>query len=52
MSLLKRIEQGKKTGDEDEALSSGGSRLGTLEARIFITVNAEGSLHIGSLLPR
>ena len=33
MSLLKRIEQGKKTGDEDEALSSGGSRLGTLEAR-------------------
>jgi pilus assembly protein CpaF len=33
MSLLKRIEQGKRTGDEDEAHSAGGSRLGTLEAR-------------------
>jgi len=33
MSLLKRIEQGKKSGDEDESLGGGGSRLGTLEAR-------------------
>jgi len=33
MSLLKRIEQGKTTGDEDASLVSGGSRLGTLEAR-------------------
>ncbi len=33
MSLLKRIEQGKKTGDEDDSLVGGGSRLGTLEAR-------------------
>ena len=33
MSLLKRIEQGKTTGDEDASLGSGGSRLGTLEAR-------------------
>ncbi|MFN2113906.1 MAG: CpaF family protein [Anaerolineales bacterium] len=32
MSLLKRIEQGKQTGDDDPSLS-GGSRLGTLEAR-------------------
>jgi len=33
MSLLKRIEQGKTSGDEDASLVSGGSRLGTLEAR-------------------
>jgi pilus assembly protein CpaF len=33
MSLLKRIEQGKTTGDEDASLVSGGSKLGTLEAR-------------------
>ena len=33
MSLLKRIEQGKTSGEEDAALVSGGSRLGTLEAR-------------------
>jgi pilus assembly protein CpaF len=33
MSLLKRIEQGKQTGDEDPSLGGGGSRLGTLEAR-------------------
>jgi pilus assembly protein CpaF len=33
MSLLKRIEQGKKSGDDDESLDGGGSRLGTLEAR-------------------
>ena len=33
MSLLKRIEQGKITGDEDDSLVSGGSKLGTLEAR-------------------
>ena len=33
MSLLKRIEQGKKTGDDDDAVVGGGSRLGTLEAR-------------------
>lgn len=33
MSLLKRIEQGKTTGEEDASLVSGGSKLGTLEAR-------------------
>jgi len=33
MSLLKRIEQGKPSGDEDPSLGGGGSRLGTLEAR-------------------
>ncbi len=33
MSLLKRIEQGKKTGEEDDTFVGGGSRLGTLEAR-------------------
>ena len=33
MSLLKRIEQGRKSGDEEDALVGGGSRLGTLEAR-------------------
>jgi len=33
MSLLKRIEQGKPSGDEDPSLAGGGSRLGTLEAR-------------------
>jgi pilus assembly protein CpaF len=33
MSLLKRIEEGKKPGEEDANLASGGSRLGTLEAR-------------------
>ena len=33
MSLLKRIEQGKTSGEEDAALVGGGSRLGTLEAR-------------------
>lgn len=33
MSLLKRIEQGKPSGDEDASLGGGGSRLGTLEAR-------------------
>ena len=32
MSLLKRIEQGRQAGDDDSSLS-GGSRLGTLEAR-------------------
>jgi pilus assembly protein CpaF len=32
MSLLKRIEQGRQSGDEEPSLS-GGSRLGTLEAR-------------------
>jgi len=33
MSLLKRIEQGKQSGEEDPSVSGGGSRLGTLEAR-------------------
>ena len=33
MSLLKRIEQGKQSGEEDAALVGDGSRLGTLEAR-------------------
>ncbi len=33
MSLLKRIEQGKQSGDEDPSLGSSGSRLGSLEAR-------------------
>jgi len=33
MSLLKRIEQGKTTGEEDASLVSGSSKLGTLEAR-------------------
>ncbi len=33
MSLLKRIEQGKQSGEEDPSLGSGGSRLGSLEAR-------------------
>jgi len=33
MSLLKRIEQGKQSGEEDTSVSGGGSRLGTLEAR-------------------
>lgn len=33
MSLLKRIELGKKSDDEDDGLVGGGSRLGTLEAR-------------------
>ncbi len=33
MSLLKRIEQGKKTGEEEDTFVGGGSRLGTLEAR-------------------
>lgn len=32
MSLLKRIEQGRQSGEEEPSLS-GGSRLGTLEAR-------------------
>jgi pilus assembly protein CpaF len=32
MSLLKRIEQGRQSGDDEPSLS-GGSRLGTLEAR-------------------
>ncbi len=33
MSLLKRIEQGKQSGEEDSSLVGEGSRLGTLEAR-------------------
>ena len=33
MSLLKRIEQGKKTGEDEQSISGGGSKLGTLEAR-------------------
>lgn len=33
MSLLKRIELGKKSDDEDDGLVGGDSRLGTLEAR-------------------
>lgn len=33
MSLLKRIEQGKQSGEEDTSIGGGGSRLGTLEAR-------------------
>jgi pilus assembly protein CpaF len=33
MSLLKRIEQGRQAGEEEAAAGSGGSRLGTLEAR-------------------
>jgi pilus assembly protein CpaF len=33
MSLLKRIEQGKQTTEEDPSASGGASRLGTLEAR-------------------
>ena len=33
MSLLKRIEQGKPTDEDDPSLIGGGSRLGTLEAR-------------------
>ena len=33
MSLLKRIEQGKKAGEDEQALGGGSSKLGTLEAR-------------------
>jgi len=33
MSLLKRIEQGKQSGEEDTSVGESGSRLGTLEAR-------------------
>ena len=33
MSLLKRIEQGKQSSEEEPSVSGGGSRLGTLEAR-------------------
>ena len=33
MSLLKRIEQGKQSGEEDASVGGSGSRLGTLEAR-------------------
>jgi pilus assembly protein CpaF len=33
MSLLKRIEQGKKTGEEEANIPGAGTRLGTLEAR-------------------
>ena len=33
MSLLKRIEQGKKPGEEDASPGSGSAKLGTLEAR-------------------
>jgi len=33
MSLLKRIEQGKQSGEEDPSIGGGGSRLGSLEAR-------------------
>jgi pilus assembly protein CpaF len=33
MSLLKRIEQGKQSGEEDTSIGGSDSRLGTLEAR-------------------
>ena len=33
MSLLKRIEQGKKTGEDEQPMGGGSSKLGTLEAR-------------------